>query len=60
MGASPLMMLGMLKLSFSARVSAKRGLTHAFLKVDEDHIGEYLEAIPAPVDDYLGPVPELA
>lgn len=60
-GASPLIMLGMLKDNLSANRKRlhRRLLTYALFKIDENYVGKDLEAVPTPIDDDLGAIPQL-
>jgi hypothetical protein len=61
-GASPLIKLGMLKVNLSARTTTlnkRSSLTYAFFKIDENHVGQHLKAIPPSVDYNLRSVPKL-
>jgi hypothetical protein len=60
MGASPRIMLGILKVSLSVNLSEiQKVLTNALAKVDEDDIGEDREAVPPAINDNVTPIPQL-
>jgi hypothetical protein len=62
MGASPLMILGMLNvnLSICKNMNLNYTLTDTFPEINENYIRKHRETIPSSVYNYVAPIPELA